>query len=351
MTSSRQVHLLFPAGYADPLRPSGGNVYDHQVRRGLEALGWTVVDQQVSGAWPMPRAALDGPVEAELARVPDRGLVLFDGLLGSAEEPLVRHAKRLRLVALVHMPGAPGGPPPTVLRAVRLVVTTSDWTARVLLDGSPASSDRVAVARPGVDPAPEAPGSATGGGLVCVAPVVPAKGQDVLVDALAGLGGPPELDWRCTIVGADDGDPQYVDGLRQTLAQHGIADRVSFAGVRTGPELDRTYAEADLLVLPTRVESYGMVVTEALARGLPVIASDVGGVAEALGRASDGRSPGVLVPPGDVHALRAAISAWLTRPELRAALRARARDRRTALPGWEETVRVVSAALARVDAS
>jgi glycosyltransferase involved in cell wall biosynthesis len=350
MTAPPTVHLLFPAGYDDPRRPSGGNGYDQHVRHGLGQLGWTVVDQQVTGAWPAPTEGLDAAVQEQLARLPDGALVVFDGLLGSAQRAFARHADRLRLVALVHMPGPPGGPPLAVLQAARLIVTTSDWTARVLIGETGVTADRVVVARPGVDPAPLAPGTPQGGALLCVAPVRAAKGQDILVDALAGLDAAGARDWTCTCVGAVDGDPRFVEHLRRSSAGNGIDDRVSFTGARTGADLDQAYAAADVLVLPTRLESYGMVVTEALARGLPVIASDVGGVAEALGHTSDGRRPGLLVPPDDVRSLRMAISDWLTRPDLRDALRARAHNRRTTLSSWADTAGRVAAALACVAA-
>ena len=136
--------------------------------------------------------------------------------------------------------------------------------------------------------------------------------------------------------------------MRRAAQAGGVADRLTFAGVLTGTALDAAYAASDLLVAPTRLESYGMVVAEALARGLPVIASAVGGVAEALGRASDGSAPGVLVPAGDGRALSAALTGWLTRPELRAELRAGASARRAGLTGWDLTARTVSAALDRV---
>lgn len=349
--STRQVHLLCPAGYDDPRRPSGGNVYDRQVRDGLNALGWTVVDQQVSGAWPAPVGSIETEVERQLALAPDGGLVVVDGLLGAAETALLRHAQRLRLVALAHMPGPPGGPRPAVLSALRLLITTSAWTAAMLAEESGLDGAAIVVARPGVEPAELAPGTPTGGSLLCVAPVVRAKGYDVLVRALAGLvdiGSSPGLTWRCTCVGSLDGDPGFVGEQQQILAACGIEQRVRFAGVRTGAELDRCYRDADLLVLPTRSESYGMVVTEALAHGLPVVASAVGGVPEALGLASDGERPGILVPPDDPDALRAALASWLTDSDLRTALRSRARERRTRLSGWDRTVATISSALERV---
>ena len=118
---------------------------------------------------------------------------------------------------------------------------------------------------------------------------------------------------------------------------------MTFAGAVTGAELDRAYARADLLVLPSHAETYGMVVTEALARGIPVLATGVGGVAEALG---DGVRPGLLVPPGDPRALAGALRAWLTDAGLRAHLRAAAKARRATLRRWADTTAVLDGVLA-----
>ena len=90
-----------------------------------------------------------------------------------------------------------------------------------------------------------------------------------------------------------------------------------------------------------RGETYGMVVTEALARGLPVVASDVGGVSEALGHG------GLLVPPDDPAALATALRGWLTDAGLRERLRRAARERRETLPSWSATTSVVAGVLSR----
>src|SRR6185312_15053112 len=103
-----------------------------------------------------------------------------------------------------------------------------------------------------------------------------------------------------------------------------------------------SYAAADLVVLPSRAETYGMVITEALARGLPVIASAAGGTPEALGHGTDGTRPGLLVAPGDVGALRGALHTWLSDAELRARLRGAAAERRAGLRRWESTAMLVA---------
>jgi glycosyltransferase involved in cell wall biosynthesis len=170
------------------------------------------------------------------------------------------------------------------------------------------------------------------------------KGHDVLLQALETVS---ELSWRCVCVGSLDRDPGFAEGLCRRSLAGGLGDRVSFPGPRTGPDLVRSYATADLLLLASRAETYGMVVSEALARGLPVVATDVGGVTEALGHGADGVRPGLLVAPDDPQALAAALRAWLGNAQLRGRLRRAARDRRASLPGWSTTTSVLGGVLAQ----
>ena len=295
------IHLVRPATVDDPTRPSGGNVYDRRVA-----------------------AALDLVEHTSVSSVPDGALVLVDGLVASPA--LLPESSRVRVVVLVHSPRWEWWEGP-VLQAAAGVITTSRWTRERLVEayGLP----RVFVAEPGVDPAPVAHGSATGTSLLSVGAVTALKGYDVLAAALASL---DDLAWTCRGVGSTAIEPEFAAGI----------EGVRLTGPMTRAELDATYAEADLLVLASRAETYGMVVTEALARGVPVVASDVGGVREALG---DG---GVLVPPGDTAALAAALRRWLTDREHRADLRTAALARRTALAGWDRTASRVREALEAV---
>jgi glycosyltransferase involved in cell wall biosynthesis len=154
-----------------------------------------------------------------------------------------------------------------------------------------------------------------------------------------------DLSWRCVCAGCLERDPAFVEALRRRSLDGGLGDRVCFPGPRTGADLDRIYAGADVMVLASRAEAYGMVVIEALARGLPVIATDVGGLTEALGHGADGVRPGLLVPPDDPAALGAALRAWLGDAELRGRLRRAARERRESLPGWSTTTSVIAGVL------
>lgn len=339
------VHVVVPDTVDDPTRPSGGNTYDRWVCAGLIELGWSVHLHPVPGRWPQP----DAPALAGLAEVvagfPDRSVVLLDGLVASCTpEVVVPAAARLRVAVLVHMPlgGFPNGnslpcalsAERAVLSAADAVLTTSDWTRRWLLERYGLDATRVHAAEPGVVSARLAPGTTSGGELICVAAVVPGKGHDQLVEALAKV---VDLPWRCTCAGALDLDPTFVRRVTRQSEEHGIADRVRFVGPLGGEDLDDLYAGADALLLCSRFETYGLVVGEALARGLPVLASSVGGVAQALGLAPDGTTPGLLVPTGDADAFAAAVRAWLSDDRLRTRLRRSAQERRLTLAPWSVT--------------
>jgi glycosyltransferase involved in cell wall biosynthesis len=347
-----EVHVVVPEGIDDPTQPSGGNVYDRHVCRGLRALGWAAHEYAVPGAWPRPGGEGRAALARAVRQIPDGAVALLDGLIASAApDDLVPQARRLRQVVLVHMPL--GHRPPgaeakavraherAVLSAAAAVVTTSAWTRRRLAELYGLPTERVHVAQPGVDAAGLAPGAPAGDSLLCVAAVTSDKGHDVLLDALATT---MDVSWRCACVGTLDREPAFAAGVRRRAQE--LGDRVRFTGPHTGPELDRAYAAADVLVLASHAETYGMVVAEALARGLPVIVADVGGVTEALGHGEDGTRPGLLVPPRDPAALGAALRAWLTDSELRRRLRRAARERRASLRGWPATAEIVAGVLA-----
>jgi len=348
------VHAVLPDGIDDPARPSGGNVYDRRVCNGLASEGWVVHEHAARGFWVRPDERSFAALAGIVRRIPDDAVVLLDGLLASAApDVLVPHAHRLRLVVLVHMPL--GHSPPddeaqdvrvregAVLAAAASVVATSEWCRRRLLELYQLPADRIHVAEPGVDAAELATGTTGGGALLCVAAVTFGKGHDLLLEALATSS---NLPWHCVCVGSLDRDPAFVERLRQRAVDAGLDHRVEFPGPRTGVDLEGSYAAADLLVLASRAETYGMVVTEALAHGVPVVAAEVGGLAEALGHGRGGTRPGLLVSPGDAHALGAALRAWLADAELRKRLRRAARERRESLSRWSATTSVIAGVLA-----
>ncbi len=356
------VHVVLPGGVDDPARPSGGNLYDRRVCDGLRAVGWRVRELPVAGAWPRADAAARRRLASVLGALRDRSIVLLDGIVASsAPEVLLPASARLRLVVLVHLPLGVGGPGPlaraevhaargaehAVLEACRAVVVTSRWTAawlRVTYALPPAA---VAVVPPGTDRAPLAVRSPTGGRLVCVGALTPTKGQDVLVAALDRVRG---RDWTCLIVGSTSVDPAFAERVARRVAGAALGERVRFTGALTGDGLAQVRRRTDLLLLPSLAETYGMVVTEALARGVPVVGSDVGGVPESLGHDVLDRRPGILVPPGDPRALAGALHRWLSDPVLRTRCHDAAVLRRADLGRWEGAAAALSEVLSGVAA-
>ena len=347
-----RVHVVVPEGFDNPGRPSGGNVYDRRACAGLAGAGWDVVVTTVAGTWPVPGAGARADLARIVSAIPDGETVLIDGLIASpAAAQLLPHTGRIRMTVLLHMPLATAldayhdasaeRSERVVLRAATGVVVTSEWTRRQVLTRYAIPAHRVHVARPGVDQV-AAPARPVPGHLICVGVLGPHKGQDLLVEALAGLA---ERDWHCVLAGPLDRDPDYVEQLQARITRLGYGHRIRLTGVLTGAALSHAYTTADLLVAPSRSETYGMTVTEALAHGLPVIAAAVGGLPEALGSTADGTRPGQLVPPGDPAALAAALGDWLGDALRRHRLRAAARQRRSTLRGWEQTTQEIANAL------
>ncbi|KND41516.1 MULTISPECIES: glycosyltransferase family 4 protein [Streptomyces] len=356
--SLRSMHFVMPGGVDDLARPSGGNAYDRRICLDLPGFGWQVHKHTVAGSWPSPSE----PARAELARtlreLPDGTVVLLDGLVAcGVPEIILPEAERLCLAVLVHLPlGDETGLDPVLaaeldakeratLRGVSAVIATSEWAVRRLVSHHGLAPERVHVAAPGADIAPLASGTDGVSRLLCVAAVTPRKGQHRLVEALATV---TELRWSCVLVGGLDQEPEYVDHIRTLIAKFGLEDRFHLAGPQAGAELDASYAAADLMVLTSYAETYGMAVTEALARGIPVLATDVGGLPEAVGRAPDGGVPGILVPPENPAAIAAELRGWFGEADVRRRLKAAARGRRAALDGWATTARSLAHVLGRL---
>ena len=352
---SPRLFLLLPG---DPETATGGYVYDRRMAQALRELGWQVEVRSLSGQFPAPDEDALQAAEAVLAALPAGSLALLDGLaLGAMPQVARRHAARLRLVALVHHPLArETGLEPAqaarlheserlALQAVQRVVVTSRATAAALADyGVPAP--RMAVVEPGCDPAPLAPRRSLSGGvreLLCVATLTERKGHELLIESLAGL---KALPWRLVCVGSLTRNPAVALRVQGLLHAHGLTDRVHLAGELVGTELQRRYLAADLFVLPTLYEGYGMVVAEALSFGLPVIATDTGAIAELLDTQA-----GRLLPPGDGGALQAALRELLTTPGALAACAAGAERRRTSLTSWPQQAERLATVLREVAAA
>jgi glycosyltransferase involved in cell wall biosynthesis len=332
------LDLVLPG---DPKTLTGGYEYDRRIAAGLRALGWEVTVHALDASFPAPTPAALAGARAALARIPDGRTVVVDGLaLGAMPEIAQAEAARLRLVALVHHPlAAETGLDPEradalrrsearALAAASSVIVTSEATARALAAYG-VERTRIEVVVPGTDPAPFARGSGGPGvALLCVATIVPRKGHAVLVEALAGLA---DRDWHLTCVGSRTRSPATDAALVRQIAALGLDGRVTLAGELDAAALAACYGRADVFVLPTFHEGYGMAIAEALARGLPIVTTTAGAVPDTVPP-----DAALLVSPGDVGALRAALGRVLDEAGLRARLADGARRSRAGLPTWPQ---------------
>jgi glycosyltransferase involved in cell wall biosynthesis len=344
------VEFVLPG---DPETRTGGYGYDRRMVAGLRALGWEVRVHALSDRFPSPTTVDLAAAARTFAAFADDARVLVDGLaFGALPEVAAQEARRLRLVALVHHPlAAETGLTPgqqdrlrrgerAALATARAVVVTSAETAAALGPYG-VSPKRIVVVEPGTDPAPLSHGSAARGGenvrLLCVGTLTPRKGHDLLVRALAAL---RHHAWRLDCVGSATRSPATAAALAEGVATLGLQDRVRWRGELEPATLDAAWDAADLLVSPSRHEGYGMAVAEALAHGLPVVATDVGAAARLIGEEA-----GLVVPVDDQPALEQALARVLGDAATRERLAEGAARVRQRLPSWAHACRALAVAL------
>lgn len=332
--------------------PTGGYRYDRQVVAGLRATGHRVDLLTLGESFPQPDAATLVSSYRAIAGLP-AGPVLIDGLALGALPEIGRHLPaHAPLIALVHHPLAlESGLAPEraevlraserqALAAARHVIVTSPATALILVSDYGLSQDRISVAVPGVEETPLAVG---GDGqtvqLLSVGSVIARKGHDLLVEALAPL---RDLSWHLTIVGDATRDRTAADALQAAIHRHALKDRVTLAGALSEDDLAACYHGADLFVLASRYEGYGMVFSEALAHGLPIVATAVGEAATLLPQGA-----GRLAPPDDAAALTAGLRALIADRAARQSAAKAARDARARLPRWSNCVTIFTDLLRR----
>jgi glycosyltransferase involved in cell wall biosynthesis len=334
------VSELVIAVPGDLATATGGFAYDRRIIAELAALGWNVRVLDLGGGFPRPTPQMHAGASTRLAALPQQSLVVIDGLaFGVLPETAATLQQSHRLVALVHHPlaletglsadeaAALRASEQAALACARHVVASSTTTMRILAEDFHVPVERLSVVAPGTDKAVMEPHKREGMiSLLSVGAVVPRKGYDILVAALATL---RHLPWRLVIAGDCTRSAITAQRLRAEIVQQGLAGRISLRGVVTADELSSLYAGADLFVLPSRFEGYGMAFTEAITHGVPVVGTRVGAVAQTVPDQA-----GVLVPPDDAKALAGALRRLIENPEQRERLAAGARA--AIFPSWRE---------------
>jgi glycosyltransferase involved in cell wall biosynthesis len=348
----RDLGFLVP-GSIDQL--TGGYLFARHLVDGMRALGRVVTVHELAGRFPDVDVTARAACAAALAAMPDGAAAVIDGLaLPGFVECLSHATTRLDLIALVHHPLAEetGLDAATAARFAALearllpllkgVLCPSARTAAAVAAAGLAPA-RIAVAPPGTMKPHRSPRAAVAGGpcrLLSVASVTPRKGHRVLIAALGRLGA---RDWRLDLIGSLTRDPAEAEAVRAAIATQGLAARVTLAGEWPQDRLRDAYAAADVFVLASYHEGYGMAFAEALAHGLPIVATTGGAVPETVPA-----SAGLLVPPGDDGALAAALARVIDDRAVWARLAQGAAAAGAALPDWDQAVARWSAAAERL---
>ncbi len=339
----------------DPATLSGGHIYNARVAQGLRAQGWTLNQIRLPDAFPFPKATDQTTTATQLARVPDTDLLVIDGLAFGAFSHEVLAGLSGKIVALVHHPLADESGLNTAqianfmeteraaLAYAEGVIVTSPHTQEALISRFAVPDTKISVAIPGVDRPTSQAVKAIPPLLLSVGSLTHRKGHDSLVQALARIA---DLNWQCVIVGNADRDPEAVTRIRDLIAEHKLEQRVTLAGERTNDELSRAYTEATAFVLATRHEGYGMVFSEAMVHGLPIVTCAAGAVPDTVPNCA-----GLLVPPDSPSEFAEALRDVLTNSETRAHLTAGSLSAGHALPTWNDTARIFGEKLQQVAAS
>ena len=329
----------------DPATATGGFVYDRRMIAALAAAGMLAGTIVLPDRFPRADAATLAAADRRLAALAPGATVIVDGLAFAPLAAVLRRHSRLRLLALIHHPlcdetGLTAAERASwfeaereALTLARHVIVTSVATARRLADFG-VGEHKVTVVRPGVRSGKSPtrrvvrPDRAKGGRpvrLLCVGSLVPRKGQDLLVRALAPL---RWLNWHLTLVGPHR-DRAYARRLCRLVRSLGLRRRIRIAGTVSDRILDALYRSADLFVLPSHHEGYGMAPAEAVAYGVPVVTTRAGAIAEAVPAAA-----ARFVPTGNVPALSATLQRLIGNRAERLALQRAAAASAGMQPDW-----------------
>lgn len=335
---------------------TGGYLFDRHVIDGLRAMGREVSVIELPGRFPDADAIACTAAAQALASLANGSKAVIDGLaLPAFADCLPAASKRLQLTGFIHHPlsletgiGAVAAQHYAALEArlwplLRGCICPGAQTAAAVIAAGVAAA-RVAVAPPGTARPASLPRKAPAETLqlLAVGSITPRKGHALLIDALATL---RDLPWHLTCVGSLERDATTATALRAMINTHDLGARVTLAGELPANALATAYEQADVFVLPSYHEGYGMAYAEALAHGLPVIATNAGAIPDTVPA-----DAALLVAPGDVAALRNALQRILTDAALRAQLAVGAARAGAALPDWPAAVRAWADAFDRINA-
>ncbi len=341
------VAFLIPG---DVDMPTGGYAYDRAILSHFKALRIDAYLVTLPASFPFPTIDDIAATRTIIENLPTRHLLLIDGLAyGAFDDMLLVALKNHCVIALVHHPlcfetGIDESAANNLRQSEKAaldyahhIVVTSEATKQTLIYDFCIEHEHITVAEPGVEAAPLAENRTSAKNILSVGSVIARKGYDVLIEALAGI---KHLDWHLKIVGDTSRSTAIVEQLQLQIIANGLDNRVTLAGALQQPDVNSAYLDADIFVLSSHYEGYGMVITEALSRGLPVISTPTG-----IGLDTRYQDALTIVPCNSPHTLQNEILKMLTDDVYRNHMRMKSEACRLKLPTWEHTTSIIATSI------
>jgi glycosyltransferase involved in cell wall biosynthesis len=312
--------------------------------------GWVVDVEELDDSFPFPTKTALSHASEVIGRIRSGSIVLVDGLaFGAMPDILAEASGRLAFVVLLHLPLAAtmGLPPAAAFRLAQSERRALSHATRVIVTGVAGLSlmkdfdlahPDVMVVEPGTSSSPLSAGSGCADPqLLAVATLNAGKGYEILLRALGSL---PHRNWRLVCAGSLTRHPDAAEDVRALIAGLGLGAHVFLTGELCESALEEVYSRSDVFVLASLRDTYGRAVAEALAHGLPIVATTTGAIPTLVGN-----DAGLVVPPGDCVSLRAALSRMIDDRVFRASCAAGARRVRERLPNWDQAAQRLDAVL------
>lgn len=354
------IHHFYSTDYE---QKTGGWIYNRHLISWLDRHFGGVCEMTVPVCFPTPDAAVMREIAAMFDEIEPGAVMVMDHIYGCMLLPVLE-GRPFRLVLVYHhsvveergagvLPISPQGGrskgardtdqssiEQSALRRADAVVVTSDESHAYIASRYGIAAEKIITAKPGNDPVPQSPAHDAGPWhLLSVGAVIPRKRYEFLVEALSKL---ERSDWSLTIAGNTERYPDYVIDLQNLVDARALSDHVTLLGELPAPALAALWGRTHLYVASSFYEGYGMAISEAICRGVPVISTPSGAVASWAGEAA------VLVDADDPAEMTARITAIMADPVAYTQARERTVGFAEALPSWEENMARVGEGVRRL---
>lgn len=303
--------------------PTGGYRYDKQILEAWEEGNKDVTLVAIKGEYPLPSQTDITHALDEIEHLSDADVAVVDGLMGGAAPQFLQAlAQKMTVVALIHHPlclenGLDEKQASKLevlerqgLEHVSQIITSSPTTSKTVCELFGYNPNKIHAVLPGVERGEISKGSGTDRiNLLCVGSIIERKGHKDLLEALADL---KQLNWQLDCIGSTDFNPELYVELEDMIKTKGLADKVTFHGEVSENKIIEAYSKADVFVLPSLYEGYGMAYAEAIVRGIPVIGTTAGAIPQTVPQTC-----GILVEPNNPQALSTALKRMIGDSDLR----------------------------------